>query len=402
MHLAPDTKTLRYREKVAELLRQGLPADWAGVGALEPEQRTEFMAGWREFLRDHNLIAPHWPSEYGGAGMSDAEVAVLNTELTRHGVPVLLSDNDPSSFQLLGNILLAHGTEEQKKYFLPRVISGEHLWCQGFSEPGSGSDLASLKTRARRDGDEWIIDGQKIWTSAAHTANWIFVLVRTDASAERHHGLSLLLVPLDQVGVEVRPIRQMNGHAEFNEVFFTGARTAAENIVGQPGDGWRVAMTTLGLERGENASAMAIRFEEEFDKLVALVKTKGRDQDPLIRVRLAERYLELHALRLLAMRSLTAFLEGRPPGPEAAIIKLYWSEYWQKTAELAVDVLGREAVTPTPNRPPNADGPDLPGAPNNSGSWVGTWLNSFAATIYSGTSEVQRNIIGERILGLPK
>jgi alkylation response protein AidB-like acyl-CoA dehydrogenase len=402
MQLNPDPVTLEYQNRVATLLAEALPANWRGIGALSADERANFMERWRAFLREHHLVAPHWPKEYGGAGLSDAEVAVLNREFTRRGVPVLLSDNDASGFQLLGNLLLAYGTEEQKKFFLPRVISGEHLWCQGFSEPGSGSDLASLMTRARLEGGRWVINGQKLWTSAAHTANWIFMLVRTEPEAKRHRGLSLLLVPIDQSGVEVRPIKQMNGLSEFNEVFFVDAQTDAGNIVGGPGDGWSVAMTTLSLERGENASSMAIRFEEEFQKLVTLIRSRCCAADPLIRARLAERYLELHALKLLAMRSLSAFLEGRPPGPEAAIIKLFWSEYWQRTAELALDVLGDDAVAPTANRPPNADGPDLPGAANNSGSWVGTWLNSYAATIYSGTSEVQRNVIAERVLGLPK
>lgn len=402
MDLSTSAETQRYQEEVSKLLAAALPRGWKGIGALDSSAREDFMVQWRAFLREHTLVAPHWPKEYGGAGLSDVEVSVLNAEFTRHGVPVLLSDNDPSSFQLLGNLLLVCGTDAQKDFYLPRIVSGEHLWCQGFSEPGAGSDLAGITTRATLTGDEWVLNGQKIWTSAAHTANWMFALVRTDADEHRHRGLSLLLVPLDQPGVEVRPIRQMNGGSEFNEVFFTDARTAANNIVGQGGEGWRIAMTILGLERGENASAMAIRFEEEFARLIELVRSRDKAKDPSIRLRLAQSHVELRGLRLLAMRSLTAFLAGRPPGPEAAIIKLYWSEYWQRVARLAMDVLGDEALAPTAHRPPNADGPDLPGAPNDSGSWVGTWLNSFAATIYSGTSEVQRNVIGERVLGLPK
>ncbi len=402
MDLTETTEAREYRARLRELLAGALPSDWRGFGALTADERVAFQRRWRAFLIEHRLIALHWPQEYGGAGLSSLEQAIINEEFTLAGLPPMLSDNDAFGFQLLANTLLRFGTDDQKAHFLPRILSGEDLWCQGFSEPGSGSDLASVSTRAALDGEEWVINGQKIWTSAGHLANWIFVLVRTDPAAARHRGLTMLLVPLDQPGIEVRGIRQINGSAEFNEVFFTDARTAASNVVGEPGEGWAVAMALLGFERGENATAMALRFEAEYDRLVELVGACDRGRDPSVRVRLAEGYLRVRVLRMLAMRSLSAFLRGDPPGPDAAIVKLYWSEHWQRTADLAVDVLGQQALTPSEHRPHNADGPDFAGAPNDSGSWTGTWVNSFAATIYAGSSQIQRNIIAERVLGLPK
>ncbi|WP_375001682.1 acyl-CoA dehydrogenase family protein [Aeromicrobium sp. CTD01-1L150] len=402
MDLRDDVHATEYRQRLRGLLNDTLPVGWQGFGALTEEERADFLVQWRAFLIEHRLLALHWPEEFGGAGLTPLEQAIIHEEFTLAGLPPMLSDNDAFGFQLLANTLLAFGTHEQKSHFLPRIRSGEDLWCQGFSEPGAGSDLAGIRTRARREGDEWVIDGQKIWTSAGHLANWMFILVRTNPEAQRHRGLTMLLLPLDQPGVEVRPIRQINGSAEFNEVFLDGARTSAENVVGEVDGGWEVAMALLGFERGENATAMALRFEHDFERLVALVGNCGRGEDPAVRQRLADAYLRQRVLRLLAARSLTSFLRGSPPGPDAAILKLYWSEHWQKTADLAVDVLGDCAIAPSNHRPHNADGPDFAGAPNDSGSWVGTWLNAFASTIYAGSSEVQRNIIGERVLGLPK
>lgn len=402
MDLRDSANATEYRDRLRKLLDAELPGDWRGFGALPEEKRTEFLVRWRRFLIEHRLLALHWPEEFGGAGLSPLEQTIIHEEFTLAGLPPMLTDNDAFGFQMLANTLLAFGTTEQKERFLPRIRSGEDLWCQGFSEPGAGSDLAGIRTRARRDGDDWVIDGQKIWTSAGHLANWMFILVRTDPDAERHRGLTMLLLPLDQPGVDVRPIRQINGSTEFNEVFLDGARTPAGNVVGDVDGGWSVAMALLGFERGENASAMSLRFEQDFDRLVALVRDHGRGDDPAVRQRLADAYLRLRVLRLLATRSLTSFLRGSAPGPDAAILKLYWSEHWQKVADLAVDILGDAAIAPSAHRPHNADGPDFAGAPNDSGSWVGTWLNAFASTIYAGSSEVQRNIIGERVLGLPK
>ncbi len=402
MDLSLGTDAIEYRAQIRRKVTDFLPDDWQGIGALPADERPAFIQRWRGFLIENGLIAMHWPKEFGGAGLSSLEQTIVNEEFTLAGIPLLLTDNDASGFQLMANTLLVHGTDEQREFFLPKILSGEHLWCQGFSEPGSGSDLASVSTSARLEDGRWVINGQKIWTSAGHLANWMFVLVRTNPEVAKHKGLSMLLLQMDQPGVTVRPIRQINGNAEFNEVFFDDATTPADHIVGEIDGGWAVAMTILGLERGENATAMLLRFEAEFERFVELVKEKGRDQDPYVRVGLAEAYLKLRKLRGLSLRAMSSFINGEDLGANAAPVKLAWSEYWQDLTDLALDVLGPEAVLPTEHRPSGADGPDLPGSPNDSGSWVGTWLNSRAATIYSGTSEIQRNIIGERILKLPK
>jgi alkylation response protein AidB-like acyl-CoA dehydrogenase len=281
-------------------------------------------------------------------------------------------------------------------------LSGEDIWCQGYSEPNAGSDLANVGTRAVLDGDEWVINGQKIWTSAGHLANWIFVLTRSEPDVPKHKGITFLLVPMEQPGVEVRPIKMMTGDSEFNEVFFTNARTAKENVVGGVGNGWSVAMTLLGYERGEAAATTPIAFRIEWDRLVSLAKENGRDKDPLIRQRLTQAFIKVEIMRYLGMRTLSRFLEGGHPGPEESTFKLYWSEYHKIVSELAVDILGASAMTPSGRWPISSFGTDQPGAPNDSASWVGTFFVARAGTIYAGTSQVQRNILGEMVLGLPK
>jgi alkylation response protein AidB-like acyl-CoA dehydrogenase len=285
---------------------------------------------------------------------------------------------------------------------LPRILSGEDKWCQGYSEPNAGSDLGNLGCRATLDGDEWVINGQKIWTSAGHKANWIFVLTRTAPDQPKHKGITFLLCPMDQPGIEVRPIRMISGESEFNEVFFTDARTARGNVVGEVHGGWAVAMTLLGYERGEAAASLPIRFRNELDRLLALAKSRGAASDPVFRQRLAGAYIKVEIMRYLGMRVLTQFLAGRQPGPEASITKLYWSEYHRQATELAMDILGMDGLVPTGRPPASAFQTDDPGAPNSSASWAGTFLNARAGTIYAGTSQVQRNILGEMVLGLPK
>jgi len=282
------------------------------------------------------------------------------------------------------------------------VLSGEDRWCQGYSEPSSGSDLASLSTRAERCGDQWIINGQKVWTSLAHEANWIFLLARTDPNARRHHGISFLLCPLDQPGVEIRRLATINGEREFCEVFFDDARTPVTNVVGAVNEGWAVANTLLAFERGEAAATFPLRFREELDRLIESARTRGRSDDPIIRQGLARAHEECEIMRLLGMRALTGLLNGRPPGPESSVSKLYWSEYHQRVTTLALQILGADALTPVGRWPTNMVRTDDPGAPDDSASWVGTFLNARAGTIYAGTSQVQRNILGEQVLGLPR
>ncbi|MDH3300100.1 MAG: acyl-CoA dehydrogenase family protein, partial [Acidimicrobiia bacterium] len=335
------------------------------------------------------------------AGLSALESVVMAEEFQKAGVPTG-GPNDVFGIQMVGNTIIQWGTDEQKKHFLPRIISGEDLWCQGYSEPNAGSDLGNLGCRAELDGDEWVINGQKIWTSAGHLANWIFVLTRTNADEVKHRGITFLLCPMDQPGVEVRPIRMISGESEFNEVFFTDARTARENVVGEINGGWAVAMTLLGYERGEAAATNPVAFGTEIERLFELARQHGKNTDPLIRQRLAWCYSKVEIMRYIGMRTLTRFLAGEHPGADGSIFKLYWSEYHRVVTELAVDILGADALHIEGKFPSSAFSTDAPGAPNESGSWIGTFLNARAGTIYAGTSQVQRNIIGEMVLGLPK
>jgi hypothetical protein len=390
-----------YRTKVQTFLASHLPQDWKGLGALPSEEAWKFAAQWRSTLHENGLLAASWPKKYGGGGLSALEQVILAEEFYRAGVPTGTT-NDGFGIQMVGNTILHWGTEEQKDHFLPRILSYEDIWCQGYSEPNAGSDLANVATRAELDGDEWIINGQKIWTSAGHLANHIFVLARTEPDVAKHKGISFLLVPMDQPGVEVRPIKMMTGDSEFNEVFFTNARCPKSNIVGGVNNGWTVAMTLLGYERGEAAATLPIMFRIEFDRLVALAQEHGRADDPLIRQRLAWAYSKVEIMRFLGMRSLTKYLSGGQPGPDESIFKLYWSEYHKVVSELAVDILGPDAMVPSGRWPISSFGTDEQGAPNDSASWVGTFFVARAGTIYAGTSQVQRNILGEMVLGLPK
>ncbi|NIR34498.1 MAG: acyl-CoA dehydrogenase, partial [Actinobacteria bacterium] len=255
-----------FRDELRVLLADNLPPDWRGTGALPREHLAEWQLSWRATLRDNGLLAPAWPTDYGGGGLSELEQVVLAEEFQRAGVPTG-GVNDNFSIQMVGNTILHWGTPEQKARFLPRIISGDDVWCQGYSEPDAGSDLAGLGCRADLDGDEWVINGQKIWTSAGQTADWIFVLCRTDPDAPKHRGISFVLCPMDQDGVDLRPIRMLSGDSEFNETFFTDARTARENVVGEVNGGWAVAMTLLGYERGDAAATMPVMFRAEVDKL---------------------------------------------------------------------------------------------------------------------------------------
>jgi alkylation response protein AidB-like acyl-CoA dehydrogenase len=387
-----------FRTHVRAFLRDHLPPAWSGVGALGADEQARFVEEWRAVLHEHGLLAPSWPREYGGGGLTALEQVIVAEEFAHAGVPTG-GPNDTFGINMLGNTLVAVGSDEQKRYFLPRILSGADRWCQGYSEPDAGSDLASLRCRARLDGDAWVIEGQKVWTSAGHLANWIFVLARTDPAAPAHKGITFLLCPLDQPGIEVRPIKMMTGHSEFNEVIFDGARTAADHVVGEPNGGWPIAMTLLGFERGAAAATLPIRFRGELDRLLALARERGVAEDPVIRDRLAAAYSRVEVLRFLGYRSLTSFLAGASPGAESSVFKLFWSEHHRRLTELAMDILGASGLVPE-GRMPAGPRMDHPGAPNTTGSWVGTFLVARGGTIYAGTSEIQRNILGERVLGL--
>ncbi len=350
----PEAET--YREKVQAFLAEHLPAGWQGIGALGHDEAAAFTEDWRTILFENGYLAVSWPKEYGGQALSSLEQVVLAEEFARAGVPAG-GPNDVFGIQMVGNTIIQWGTEEQKRHFLPRILSGEDRWCQGYSEPNAGSDLGNLGCRATLDGDEWTINGQKIWTSAGHLANWIFVLTRTDPTAPKHKGITFLLVPMDQPGIEVRPIKMISGESEFNEVFFTDARTPKSNVIGEANGGWAVAMTLLGYERGEAAATLPIRFRTELDRLIELARERGRADDPIVRQRLADCFTKVELMRYLGMRALTAFLAGSQPGPEASISKVFWSEYHQQSTELAMDILGLDGLVPT-GRPPAPRVPD--------------------------------------------
>ncbi len=390
-----------YREKVQAFLAEKLPAGWRGVGALEGQELHDFVAHWRQVLHEGGYLAPGWPIEYGGGGLSALEQVIIAEEFARAGVPTG-GPNDVFSIQMLGNTLLQWGTEEQKRHYLPRILSGDDVWCQGYSEPNAGSDLGNLGLRATLDGDQWVLNGQKIWTSAGHLADHIFTLARTDPDAPKHKGISFMLVDMRQPGIEVRPIKMISGDSEFNEVFYTDATTPKGEVVGGVNNGWAVAMTLLGYERGEAAATLPIRFQAELDRLVLLAKQYEVADDPRIRQRLAWCHSKVQIMRYLGMRTLTRFLAGHHPGPDGAISKLYWSEYHRVVTELAVDIMGAAALAPSGRNPSSSFQTDDAGAPNSTASWVGVFLNARAGTIYAGSSQIQRNIIGEMVLGLPK
>ncbi len=390
-----------YREKVQAFLGEHLPADWRGLGALGHAEAGEFTKSWRSTLSANGYLALSWPKEFGGAGLTPLESVVLAEEFAKAGVPTGGS-NDGFGISMLGNTMLKWGTDEQKRHYLPRVLSGEDLWCQGYSEPAAGSDLGNLGCRAELDGDEWIINGQKIWTSGGHTANHIFVLARTDSTAQKHRGISFLLVDMRQPGVEVRPIKMMSGESEFNEVFFSDARCRRGDVLGEVNGGWAVAMTLLGNERGAGAAVNAIGFRVELNRVTELARQRGLTQDPHIRQRLARAHTSVEIMRYAGYKALTSFLNGKQPGADASTGKLFWSQYHQEITELAVDILGADAMTPTGQGPHGAFRFDAPGAPNDSANWVGVFYNARAGTIYAGTSQVQKGIVGEQILGLPK
>lgn len=396
----PDAE--RFREEIQSVLAEELPADWSGIGAIpDIEQANEFIEDWRAVLYRHKLLGLTWPAEYGGRGLTKLHQVVLTEEFAKAGVPVG-GHNDTFGIKMVGNTLLRWGTDEQKRHFLPRILSGEYRWCQGYSEPNAGSDLASLSTRATARDGEWVINGQKVWTSQAQRANWIFVLARTDPDAPKNRGLSFLLVPMGQPGLQVRPIQSATGDSEFNEVFLDDVRTPLDNVVGPVNSGWQVAQTLLGYERGDEAATNPILFRAEFDRIVALARESGADSDPVVRQKLAQLLIEVEIMRYLGYRVLTGYLAGSAPGAESSVSKLYWSEYHKRATDLAFELAGMRVQVDVGRRPLRGYRTDDPGAPNTSASWIGSYLNARAGTIYAGTSEVQRNILAEAVLGLPR
>ena len=399
LDLGPDIAEFRadLRAWVAAHAPAGLAelTDWQSIGVTggyRPEGLAAAMADpryqeWERELVDARLVCPQWPAEYGGQNMDAVRIAVLNEEFARAGVPRVVRGMGEG---FVGPSILVHATPEQKARFLPRIVSGEDVYCQGFSEPGHGSDLASVETRGVVDGDEIVVTGQKVWTSGAARANMMFVLCRTDPDAPKHSGLSYVLIPFTGPEVTYRPIRQMTGAAEFCEDFLDGVRAPLANVIGGLNNGWRVAMTTLGHERGGRATVGHLRFEQEFWALVDTARKYGRHTDPLVRQQLAWAYTQVQLMRYSGVRTLAQVAEGRQPGPEASITKLFWSEYHKRLGEIAMHVVGTAGLVR----------PDGDGYPTT--EWQNVYLASRSGTIYSGTSEIQRNIIAERALGLPR
>ncbi|MEU9999494.1 acyl-CoA dehydrogenase family protein [Streptomyces sp. NPDC050848] len=368
-----------FRTEIRDWLQAHLGGEFAALKGLggpgrEHEAFAERLA-WERHLAAHGWTCVGWPKEYGGRGASIEEQIAFHEEYALADAPARVNHIGE---QLLGPTLIDHGTEEQKARFLPPIRAVEELWCQGYSEPDAGSDLAAVRTRAALEGDQWVVNGQKIWTSLAHESQWCFVVARTEPGSRRHAGLSYLLVPMDQPGVEVRPIVQLTGTSEFNEVFFDDARTDATHVVGEPGDGWRIAMATLGYERGVSTLGQQVGFRREWEGLAALARRNGALADPLIRDRLVQAWTGLQAMRANALR-----------GTDPSMAKLYWSHWHRDLGELAMDICGAASTV-------------VAAEPYELDEWQRLFLFSRADTIYAGSSEIQRNLIAERVLGLPK
>lgn len=349
---------------------------------------------WAEKLHEGRFLCVSWPEEYGGRGLSGIEVAVMNEEFARAGVPRITRGMGE---WLVGPSIIVWGTDEQKAHFLPRIIDGTDQYCQGFSEPDAGSDLASLTTRGVVDGDEIVITGQKVWTSGAQMANMMFCLCRTDPDAPKHQGISYVLVPMKREdgstnGFELAPIKQMNGGAGFTQTFITEARAPLFNVIAGLNNGWRVTMTTLGNERGGNATTQHVQYTMQFWDAVEMVKERGQQDDSLVRQQLAWAFTRTEIMRFQGLRLLSEVVAKKEPGPASSINKMFWSEYSQRFAEILMNIRGADALVMEEQKPDEYR-PDR---------WQSDFLTSRSVTIWGGTAQVQRNIVGERVLGLPK
>jgi alkylation response protein AidB-like acyl-CoA dehydrogenase len=404
MDLSYPPEAEDFRIEIRAWLESNLPSGWYDPNVkMSPEERRAFSEEWTEKLRQGGWICASWPEEYGGKGLTTMQQVVLNEEFDRAGAPLRA---DFFGDTLVGPTILRWGTDEQRKEFLPQILSGEISWCQGFSEPDAGSDLASLKTRAELDGDEWVVNGQKVWTTQAQYADYIFLLARTDPDVDKHAGISYLLVPMRQEGVEVRPIKQIDGSAEFNEVFFNNARAPRDRVVGGVNNGWKVAMTTLGFERGTSATTSHRRFQKELDQIIGLAQKNAKAADPLLRQGVARAWTKVKIMQINGLRSLTSVLKS--DGSTAALgatNKMFWSEYHQEAMQLAMDILGMDGQVLTGSA---ADEfvPGIGRRRGNPGYPVSPLQASFffsrSESIWGGSAEIQRNIVGERVLGLPK
>jgi alkylation response protein AidB-like acyl-CoA dehydrogenase len=342
---------------------------------------------WEAAAMDAQLVCPLWPVEFGGGGLTELELSILETELSEASMPRVIRY---MSEYLVGPAVIAHGTPEQKAYFLPRIIDGTDRYCQGFSEPGAGSDLAGVQTRGVVDGDEIVMTGQKLWTSDAVNSNMIFILCRTNPDAAKHHGLSFVLTPLADNNITVRPLLQMSGRSGFCEEFIDAARAPMFNVIGGIDNGWAVAMTTLSSERGGLAASLHLAFDAELQELIGDLRAAGKLDDPVVREHVAWMHTQVQLMRYGGMRILGGMLDPDQPGPHPSVSKLFWSEYHKRFGELAISLLGPEALI----RPSGEGYPTT--------RWQALFLATRSETILSGTSEIQRRIIGDRVLGLPR
>jgi alkylation response protein AidB-like acyl-CoA dehydrogenase len=393
MKLTFSAEDERFRDEIASWLADALTGEFACLkfrgGPGDEHSFPEERKRWERTLADGGWTCIGWPTEYGGRGCSIEQQVIFFEEYARAGAPGRMGHIGEG---LTGPTLIAFATEAQKQKYLPGIRSGTEFWCQGYSEPGAGSDLANVKTRARFDNErnQWLISGQKVWTSLAHESDYCFVIARTDPQSVAHKGLGFFLVKMDQPGIEIRPIQQITGTSEFNEVFFDDAVCAADDIVGAPGDGWKVAMGLLGFERGVSTLGQQMQFQNELDAVVALARSNGAATDPVIRQRIARAHVELKIMRYNAMRMLSG--QSGSDGSlqkEALIYKLYWATWHRELGELAMDVMGPESQI-------------LEAGPYELNRLQAMYLFTRSDTIYGGTNEIQRNIIAERGLGMPR
>jgi alkylation response protein AidB-like acyl-CoA dehydrogenase len=390
MNLSPTPAQETFRRELRDWLRANLPWEY-GVGLpprfVDLDEEVSFLRAWQAELAAGRWVGVAWPEEHGGRGTGPAEHYIVQEELARARAPELVGR---IGINLAGPTLLAHGSQEQKGRWLKRILSADDLWCQLFSEPGAGSDLASVSTRATRTDEGWVLNGQKVWTSYAQFADWGICLARSDPDAPKHKGISYLVVDMRAPGVEVRPLVQLTGEAEFNEVFLTDVFVPRDQLIGDENNGWRVANSTLSHERGTSPRQLVIHTQL-LEELLRLAAGRGGFDDWRTRQRLAQAYVEVRLFQLHNWRTLSRLEQGREPGPEGSALKLYWSEMTKRLHETAMSVLGTAS-------------PLWKGATDNPGDgvWQRSWLYYQAASIFAGSNEIQRNIVGERVLGLPR
>jgi alkylation response protein AidB-like acyl-CoA dehydrogenase len=377
MDLTLSDSEAAFRDEVRAWLEQNSPGA-APQG--DDDAEFTFRRAWQKKMHEAGWAGLSWPEDYGGKGATLIEQSIFNEELARSGAPL---PANVLGLVMGGPVVIAHGSEEQKQRYLDPILSGEEIWCQGFSEPESGSDLASLKTRAVKSNGGWKITGQKVWTTYAHEAKWCMLLARSDNDAPKHKGITYFILDMDQPGVDVRPLRQITGESEFNEIFLEDAEVPDENVIGEPGGGWQVALTTLMFERAGLGAAAVMGLSNSFDELLEIINERDLADDPVIRQKMAKLKISIEAMRFGALRALTATMKNGIPGPEGSLSKLQWADTNQSLTELAGDVLGVEALEP-------------------GGIWSYRLLRARANSIEGGTTEVLKNIVAERVLGLPK